>query len=420
MRLRRTEIAVLLMLLFIIAMICGLAVFGGRLYERFSQWTSTRYYETNPPAENVFVPQYAGWADDETESIWETPVQFENDAETVSDEELLPAQVLLEGVTYTDQHGKWNYCAPANLTMALSFWGVNLSRDEVGEGLKPFGDDKNVNPEEMVVFVESHTSLRAVKRVGGSVYQTKKLLANGYPVLIEKGEVIRDTSTGVPHWAGHYVLVLGYDDAKEVFITRDSYYSPPDYALDYEVSYTEMKAEWQNFNYVFVVLFPASDQEQVIDVLGQYADEAWAVGQAYQQAHGEMLDGQGLTRYFALFNLGDNLLAMGDAVSASSAFDEAFQAYGELETDHRPWRVMWYRNPPYQAYYEAGRYQDVINLAVNTIESTSQPYFEESWYWRGMAYLAQGERERARQDFEKALVYNENYMPAQQALSGLE
>lgn len=420
MRLRRTEVAVLLVLLFIIAMICGLAVFGGRIYERFNQWTSTRYYEANPPAENVFVPDYAGWADDETESIWEAPAQFESDVETVIDEEMLPAQVLLEGVTYTDQHGKWNYCAPANLTMALSFWGVNLSREEVGEGLKPFGDDKNVNPEEMVVYVESHTSLRAVKRVGGSVYQIKKLLANGYPVLIEKGEIIRDVSTGVLHWAGHYVLVLGYDDAKEVFITRDSYYSPPDYALDFEVSYTDMKAEWQNFNYVFVVLFPAYEQEQVIDVLGQYADETWAVRQAYQQAHGEMHDGQDLTRYFALFNLGDNLLAMGDAVSASSAFDEAFQVYGELETDHRPWRMMWYRNSPYQAYYEAGRYQDVINLALNTIESTSQPYFEESWYWRGMAYLALGEREKARQDFEKALVYNENYQPAQQALNGLE
>jgi hypothetical protein len=33
----------------------------------------------------------------------------------------LPATVNLPGVTYVDQHGRWNYCGPANVTMALNF-----------------------------------------------------------------------------------------------------------------------------------------------------------------------------------------------------------------------------------------------------------------------------------------------------------
>ena len=35
----------------------------------------------------------------------------------------LPASIDLPGVKYVDQHGRWNYCGPANLTMALNFWG---------------------------------------------------------------------------------------------------------------------------------------------------------------------------------------------------------------------------------------------------------------------------------------------------------
>jgi len=418
MRLRETEIAVLMVLLMIIAIFCGIAVFGGKLYDRYASWNSARFYEANPPEENVFVPQYPGYNNTELDEVLAEPGQsaevlFENGGG-------LPAQVLLDGVVYTDQHGKWNYCAPANLTMALSFWGETFTREVVGEGLKPYGEDKNVNAEELVAFVDSKTGLRAVKRVGGSVQQIKNLVASGFPVLIEKGEIIRDTSTGVPHWAGHYMIVIGYDDAREVFITRDSYYSPPDYDLDFEVPYAEMKAEWQHFNYVFVVVFPQSAQNDVVAALGNYADEGWAWQYAFEIARSELVEAQGVAGFFASFNLGENLLAMGDAVSAGYAFDEAFRIYANLQTDQRPWRVMWYRNQPYQAYYEAGRYQDVINLATTTIEATTQPYFEESWYWRGMAGLAMGDASAARKDFEKALVYNVNYQPAQQALSGLE
>ena len=35
----------------------------------------------------------------------------------------LPDVVDLPGVEYVDQHNRWNYCGPANLTMALNFWG---------------------------------------------------------------------------------------------------------------------------------------------------------------------------------------------------------------------------------------------------------------------------------------------------------
>ena len=44
-----------------------------------------------------------------------------------------PAAVNLDGVVYVDQHGRWNYCGPANLTMALKFWGWTGDRDDEDE-----------------------------------------------------------------------------------------------------------------------------------------------------------------------------------------------------------------------------------------------------------------------------------------------
>jgi len=59
-------------------------------------------------------------------------------------------------------------------------------------------------------------------------------------------------------------------------------------------------------------------------------------------------------------------------------------------------------------------------LATNTIESTPKPFFEESWYWRGIAYAALGDLEAAKADLEQAVEYNVNYQAAQTALNSLD
>ena len=78
----------------------------------------------------------------------------------------LPPYVRLTGVKYQTQHGYFNYCAPANLFMALSYWGWQGSVTELGPALKPFAKDKNVMPYELVDYVNTYTSLKAVERVG--------------------------------------------------------------------------------------------------------------------------------------------------------------------------------------------------------------------------------------------------------------
>ena len=73
----------------------------------------------------------------------------------------LPPAANAAGVKYIGQHGLFNYCAPANLAMALSPWGWEGDRMDIGSVIKPFEKDKNVMPYEMADYVQNQTNLGA-------------------------------------------------------------------------------------------------------------------------------------------------------------------------------------------------------------------------------------------------------------------
>jgi hypothetical protein len=79
------------------------------------------------------------------------------------------------------------------------------------------------------------------------------------------------------------------------------------------------------------------------------------------------------------------------------------------------YRMLWYQFGPYESYCAVGRYGDVVALADATLATTNN--LEESYYWRGMARLANGDTGGARADFQAALRYHENWPPAVVALT---
>jgi len=89
-------------------------------------------------------------------------------------------------VIYQTQKGFFNFCAPANLFMALTYWGWRGDVNEIGAYLKPFNEDKNVMPYEMANYVQEKTDFEIITRYGGTIDLVKQLIAAGYPVLIEK------------------------------------------------------------------------------------------------------------------------------------------------------------------------------------------------------------------------------------------
>lgn len=343
----------------------------------------------------------------------------------------VPEKAILPGVVYVDQHNRWNYCGPANLTMALNFWGWSGNRDDVAKVVKPGSPDtkldfiqrglpdKNVMPYELVDFVNTQTTeYRALYRHGGDMDLLKSLIAAGYPVIVEKGYYERDY-TGKIDWLGHYLFTTGYDDSRGGFIVQDAYLKP---GKDLLSKYEEYQAGWRSFNYLFMVIYPAERETEVLSILGPWADETWAAKHALELAEKEIKTLKGNDLFFALFNKGTSHVVLNQYSDAAPAYDEAFRQYNSWDTakGNRPFRMMWYQTGPYFAYYYSGRYQDVIDLATTTLTKTiSKPQLEESLLWRGRAYYMIGDTNAAVADYRAALQIHADWYPAVQALQEL-
>lgn len=340
----------------------------------------------------------------------------EESAEEESEFPPVPALVNLGGTTYFSQHNRWNYCGPANLAMQLSFWGWEGTHDDVARVVKTFNKDKNVMPYELAEFAREQAGLGAIVRVGGNIELLKRLIANGFPVVVEKGPRFRDIYYNVT-WMGHYQTLTGYNDHKAVFIAQDSYIQP-----DYEQPYEELIEQWRSFNYTYIVVYPQHLQNDVLNLLGRDANEAENYEAAAELAASEIYKLEGVDQFFAWYNYGTNLAYLRDYNGAANAYDQAFALYDDLPSDPAivPYRILWYQTGPYLAYFYTGRYQDVIELATNnSIEMVrdDEPALEESYYWRGKARIAIGDREGAIEDFMTCLQYHMDFEPCVEALN---
>lgn len=388
-------------------------------------------YALNPPEEAVFVPV------EEIEPLAAATLQTFTPSPTPSPTATLPQQTFtplpsvtpsitptllpeatrLTGVKYEDQHNRWNYCGPANLSMALTFWGWDGNRDVVGKAIKPHDKDKNVMPYEMENFTDEQVDgIAALVRPGGTVELIRKLVAAGFPVLTEKGYYEYDYN-GKLGWMGHYQYVTGYDHGRGVLVVQDTYRDGP----NHEVPYEDFVEGWRSFNYVFLVTYPVEREAEVLALLGPWADVEWAYQASLEAARQEVAALQGIDQFFAAFNIGTAHVGLRQYVDAASAYDYAFTLYAALPDDaNRPYRMLWYQTGPYFAYYYSGRYQDVLNLATTTLEDTiSEPVLEESLYWRGMAKLALGDTPGAIQDFRDSLKWHPDFAPSLNQLANL-
>jgi hypothetical protein len=313
----------------------------------------------------------------------------------------LPESVMLPSPEWEKQD--WNNCGPATLAIALRFFGWEGDQFEISDLVKPDRGDKNVNIEEMIYFVRNRAGwLEADFRVGGTIETLKRFLAMGYPVVVEKGYVI--VSDGPDNgWAGHYMLLTGYDDSRQVFVGQDSFIGP-----DREISYTDLEVAWKAFNHVFMYVYPVADPAPLESILGPDFDVDVNRERALARAQRKIeLDPED---EFSWFNLGSNLLYFERYIEAADAYDTALIL-------GLPWRFTRYQFGPYIAYFHSGRTEDVIALTEATLQRTAKA--EEARLWQGWAYYRLGDVGAAIDDFRTALIINPNYLDAHYALEYL-
>lgn len=320
----------------------------------------------------------------------------------------IPSAARLNGFQHKFQ--TWNNCGPATIAMTLSYFGMNITQDQTAAVLKPNPEDRNVSPHEMSAYVNERTPFQAIDRVNGDLDTVRRLIANNIPVIVEIG-IEPPGEYRWLGWYGHYLLIVAYDDALQQFWVYDSWFGTSEVPGENAttdgriLTYAETAEFWPHFNRNYIAVYQSEQASLVADIIGENMDDGVMWKNTLNQVKAEAAADPENAFYW--FNLGTIHNALGQYTEAATAFDQA-RAIG------LPWRMLWYQFGPYEAYYQVGRYEDVILLADVTLKD--RPYFEESFYYKGLALAALGEIDAARQNFTWAAEFNPNYSPAVAAL----
>lgn len=317
----------------------------------------------------------------------------------------LPASYYLTGIRH--EYQGWNNCGPATVTNALTYFGYTDNQYTAAAFLKPNSEDKNVSPWELVTFVNTQVpgTTQALTRYGTGLDDIKTLIANNFPVIIEAGY---DPETDPQGWMGHYLLVTGYDDSTQTFMTQDSFLGP-----NYTYSYEHVTEFWRHFNRRYVVLYDFSQEAQVMALLGTNADVNQNVMNALEVARAEASANQ--QDSFAWFNMGTAFVDLGLYEQAAVAYDQA-RTVGE----GLPWRMLWYQFGPYEAYNQVGRYSETLTLATAILNDGGGQWVEETFFYAGQAREAMGDTQRALENYRQAAYLNSNFTAAVEARNRLQ
>lgn len=340
-----------------------------------------------------------------------TPIPTIQPSPTATDVPL-PRQVVIDGIGIIPQ--KFNNCGPANLTMVMSFYGHNRDQLDVGGAVKPNYDDRNVSPEELIRYVNEETPLLAAWYSGGDAMILKRLLAEGYPVMVEKGLFLNEQQG----WMGHYLTLYGYDDAERVFLSHDTYLGPWD-SSGRPIDFEQLEEQWAQFNYTFVLVYPPDREDDLAELLGKDMMEPELMWQKAALKGKEVTEADPQNA-FAWFNLGSSLTYLAEQTGDDDLYHSAAAAFDEAFTIGLPWRMLWYQFKPYVAYLAAGRIDDVLSLTEVTLTNHGGKEVEETYLYRGHALLVSGEQKRARDAYNRALSLNPIFVQAQRALDELD
>lgn len=416
--------------LFVLALLCvGLYLLppvNERISWQVASWRTKLYYRLNPPDQVVLSPDQQieiivqatmdaiNAASQPTQAASPTTTAEPTSTPAISPTPTLsptplPPKVALSGIKH--EYQSFNNCGPASLSMLLSFWGWQGDQRTTKAVLRPNEDDANVMLPEMIDYVTGNTNLKAMVRLGGNLEMIKQFIAAGFPVMIEMGHHPADD-----WWMGHYVVVSGYDDTWSALITQDSLIMP-----DLPLPYAEIEAHWwRDFNRPLLVVYPRERETEVLSIFGENGDKTRNLELALAETEKEIPGLAGRDLFFALYNKAALQFLLDQANEAAGTFDQAFALYNTLDEKQRPWRLLWYREEAYQTYYEVGRYQAVIDLTNATLSMLSKRGLEESHYWRGMAYEALGEPDKAIFDYQIAIQLRPTYQQAITALNRLQ
>ena len=312
----------------------------------------------------------------------------------------LPQFKILPNGYHTFQ--TFNNCGPAALSMALSYYGINVGQQQLGEELRPYqnpqgdNDDKSVTLEEISEISKDY-NLTAYHRTNGNTDLIKNFINYDIPIIAR-------TWTKANEDIGHYRVIKGYDQSIQSIIQDDSLQNKN---LWYK--YNDFAAIWGKFNFEYLVLVPKDKLGIAEVILGEDANEKIAWQKAVDTS--SKILSQNPNDATARFNLSVALYHTGE-------FQKSVNEFEKVE-NRLPFRTLWYQIEPIQAYFELGNYERVFAITDRILNNYNRA-FSELYLIRGEIYLKQGNIAAAKSEFQKAVLYNKNLESAKEALNKVD
>lgn len=300
------------------------------------------------------------------------------------------------------------------LQETLDYWGWEGSvLSEI-----PLADDELLSrPLELMDFVNENTDLIMIERFAGDTDLLAELTEAGIPVIIQRAKFSdHDTS-----WRAQYDIVVGVEHGQESVALASLLVSPlggePIYMVSRQhhryipVTPAELETVWRPFNFAYYVIYPAERETELKDILGVHFDErqnyAFAAEKAGEEAREPVNQ---LGEFYGLFNQGTSLIYMGEYELAVEAYEQAAAVYSRLPAEDRPELLLWYQSGPYLAYFHAGRYYDLFQLATDTLQNSGENInLAEPYFWRSVARHYFGDYSGARSDMMQAVLLNPDF-----------
>lgn len=296
---------------------------------------------------------------------------------------------------------RFNNCGPASLSMALSYYGLNATQEEIGDALRPYqvasgdNDDKSVTLEELAKKSKEY-GLIPYHRPMGNIEMIKYFVTYNMPIIAR-------TWTKPNEDIGHYRIIKGYDDTQKILIQDDSLQGK-----NLEYSYEDFNILWKKFNYEFLVLVPKDRIEIAEKILGENADEMTAWKNAVKFSQDKLA--QNPNDIYTRFNLSVALKNIGQ-------YKKSVEEFEKIES-FLPFRTLWYQIDPIEAYFELGNYGRVFAITDKILNNQNRA-FSELYILRGKSFQKLGSLDAARIEFEKAVLYNQNLKEARELLSSV-
>ena len=329
----------------------------------------------------------------EKTKIIEIPKIIEN-IDTVDVQEA-GSSALLPGAKWVPQ--TFNNCAPATTSMILQYFGYSVGQDITKADLRTNEDDKNVFTYEIRDYLKSKYNIESKLFYNGDIDRIKLLLANGFYIMAEDWLHPNED-------IGHDTIIRGFDDAQGVFIADDSYIG-----VNIVYKYDEFdKTQWKAFNREYLPIYKAQQEKLLMEIVGEDWDADTMYRKAVERAKTEIAENE--RDMYAYFNLGTSYFALGEYDNAREAFEKS-RALGW------PRRMLWYQIQPVQTLNELGDYRGALELA--DIGLSGNDSYAELHVEKAKSYIGLSEKDKAKQEAEKAIFYSPDLTSARDLLSSL-